>query len=233
MTFNKAKQATPSRECSGGSSSLRSVLSEMESNVVECRSPDDLKRWRRTQRERLIAERLDVGPAIRNLYAREISERLNQFLPSLADRTVSGYWPCKGEPDLRPWLTSLRTRFGRAALPVIAQKNAPLRFRLWRSEDPMERGIWNIPHPKDGAEVTPDVVIVPLVGFDGAGYRLGYGGGYFDRTLAAAPNRPRVIGVGYGQSRLKTIYPQPHDIPMDAIITESEIIEFDRSSAPW
>ena len=149
-------------------------------------------------------------------------------MPDLANRTVSGYWPCKGEPDLRPWLASLTMRWARAALPVITERNTPLHFRLWRAGDPLERGIWNIPNPAKGAEVDPDIVVAPLVGFDRAGYRLGYGGGYFDRTLAVAPNRPRIIGVGYGQSRLETIFPQPHDIPMEVIVTESEILEFAR-----
>lgn len=203
-------------------------LDETESTLVPDQPPDDLQRWRRAQRDRLITERVGVGLAIRNLYARQISERLNHFLPDLADQTVSGYWPCKGEPDLRPWLTSLGMRCARAALPVIAAKNEALRFRLWRAGDPLERGIWNIPHPTKGEEVHPDIIIVPLVGFDRAGYRLGYGGGYFDRTLAVAPNRPRIIGVGYGQSGLGTIYPQPHDVPMDVIVTEGDTLEFDR-----
>jgi len=199
----------------------------MESHCAE-HQPDDLPRWRRTQRDRLIADRLGLGLAIRSLYARQIVERLNRFLPNLTDRTVSGYWPCKGEPDLRPWLTSLTIRCARGALPVIAEKNKALRFRLWRVGDALERGIWNIPHPTSGDEVNPDIIVVPLVGFDRAGYRLGYGGGYFDRTLAVVPGRPRIIGVGYEQSRLETIHPQPHDVPMDVIVTESEILEFER-----
>lgn len=202
-------------------------LDEMESHCAE-HQPDDLPSWRRSQRDRLIADRLGLGVAIRSLYARQIVERLNRFLPDLTGRTVSGYWPFKGEPDLRPWLTSLTMRRARGALPVIAEKNKALCFRLWRAGDALEKGIWNIPHPMSGAEVDPDIVIAPLVGFDRAGYRLGYGGGYFDRTLAAAPRRPRIIGVGYGQSSLETIHPQPHDIPMDVIVTESEVLEFNR-----
>jgi 5-formyltetrahydrofolate cyclo-ligase len=203
-------------------------LDESESTSAWGHSPDDSQRWRTAQRDRLITERLGVGLAVRNLYGRQITERLNRLLPNLADRTVSGYWPFKGEPDLRPWLASLGLRCARAALPVIAAKNEALRFRLWRAGDPLERGMWNIPQPAEGEEIHPHIIVVPLVGFDRAGYRLGYGGGYFDRTLAVAPNRPRIIGVGYGQSVLKTIYPQPHDVPMDVIVTESETLEFER-----
>jgi 5-formyltetrahydrofolate cyclo-ligase len=84
----------------------------------------------------------------------------------------------------------------------------------------MNTGIWNIPIPKERDVLMPDAVIVPLVGFDESGFRLGYGGGYFDRTLAAAIPRPYAIGLGYEHSVLRTIYPQPHDIPMDMIVTE-------------
>jgi len=80
--------------------------------------------------------------------------------------------------------------------------------------------VWNTPVPTEGEEVLPDVVIAPLVGFDAACYRLGHGGGFFDRTLASLRRRPRVIGVGYGRLALRTIYPQPHDVPMDFIMTE-------------
>jgi 5-formyltetrahydrofolate cyclo-ligase len=84
----------------------------------------------------------------------------------------------------------------------------------------MERGFWNIPVPADGAQVMPTIVIAPVVGFDPDCYRLGYGGGYFDRTLVAMPAGTRVIGVGYAQAAIPTIHPQPHDIPMNLIVTE-------------
>jgi 5,10-methenyltetrahydrofolate synthetase len=83
----------------------------------------------------------------------------------------------------------------------------------------MERGVWNIPVPADGAELAPDITIAPVVGHDPGCYRLGYGGGFFDRTLAALEPRPMAIGVGHPVAAIRTIYPQPHDIPMDAIVT--------------
>jgi 5-formyltetrahydrofolate cyclo-ligase len=89
----------------------------------------------------------------------------------------------------------------------------------------MERGLWDIPIPAERDPVVPDALIIPLVGFDGAGYRLGYGGGYYDRTLAAAPRRPFCIGLGYDEMRLATIYPQPHDIPMDVIVTDQGVAQ--------
>jgi 5-formyltetrahydrofolate cyclo-ligase len=84
----------------------------------------------------------------------------------------------------------------------------------------MVQGVWKIPVPADGPEVVPDVALAPVVGWDGAGYRLGYGGGYFDRTLAALAPSPLTIGVGLYAARVPTIFPQPHDIAMDVIVTE-------------
>jgi 5-formyltetrahydrofolate cyclo-ligase len=100
----------------------------------------------------------------------------------------------------------------------VIQAGHPLEFRAWAPGEPLERGVWNILVPSDGPAVFPDVVIAPVVGFDAENYRLGYGGGFFDRTLAAMPRKPLVLGIGYAEARIDTIYPQPHDIPMDRII---------------
>ncbi len=97
-------------------------------------------------------------------------------------------------------------------------------FRLWEPDTKMERGIWNIPVPAAAPPITPDVVIAPLVGFDRGCYRLGYGGGYFDRTLAAFAVRPLTVGVGYSSSELTSIRPQTHDIPMHMIVTENRLL---------
>jgi 5,10-methenyltetrahydrofolate synthetase len=109
---------------------------------------------------------------------------------------------------------------GRCALPVVVERHAPLVFRTWRPGAPMASGIWNIPVPADGVDVLPDIVVSPVVGFDPACYRLGYGGGYYDRTLAGMARRPLVIGVGFAMSAVSTIHPLPHDIPMQFIVTE-------------
>jgi 5-formyltetrahydrofolate cyclo-ligase len=114
---------------------------------------------------------------------------------------------------------------GRCALPVVVEKKAPLLFRLWEPGRRLVPGVWNIPIPADGAEVSPGVVIAPVVGFDGACYRLGYGGGFFDRTLATLPHRPLAIGIGYVTAAISTIYPLPHDVPMNAIVTERGILK--------
>ena len=202
-------------------------MSEAEGHA-RAEAPVQLTSWRRSQRERLIAERLALDPALRGHYSQRIAQNLDRIIGNPEGQIVSGYWPFRGEPDLRAWLTGLRERKGQAALPVIVTKREPLRFRVWHPGEKLEKGIWNIPFPAEGPYVEPDIVLVPLVGFDVVGYRLGHGGGYFDRTLASASKRPRIIGVGYQQSTLATIYPQPHDIPMDVIVTENELTEYER-----
>ena len=155
-------------------------------------------------------------------HARAIARGLEALIPNPAGLVVGAYWPIRGEPDLRAWFAELRGRGAQTALPVVVAKGAPLVFRLWRQGDKLERGVWNIPVPVDGPEVTPHVTLAPVVGFDAACYRLGYGGGFFDRTLAQLPPSTVAIGVGYAGAEIPTIYPQPFDIPMRHIVTERE-----------
>ncbi len=181
----------------------------------------DVARWRRAERKRLLDARLALDVAARHDSANRIAAALDRTIGKFGGRTVSGYWPFRGEPDLRNWSIRVIEHGGRVALPVVIRKDWPLEFRAWAPGDPLERGMWNILVPARGPSVQPDIVIAPLVGFDDANYRLGYGGGFFDRTLATLPRRAFVIGVGYATSRLATIYPQPHDIAMDAIVTDA------------
>jgi 5,10-methenyltetrahydrofolate synthetase len=181
----------------------------------------DVAGWRRAERKRQLAERLALDVQLRKDHAVRIAAHLEDAIGDIADITVSFYWPIRGEPDLRELIDRIARRGGRCALPVVSERNQPLIFRTWARGERLERGFWNIPVPMDGVSVIPDVIIVPLVAFDRSGYRLGYGGGYFDRTLAAISAHRRVIGVGYSMAAIDTIYPQPHDIPMDVIVTES------------
>ena len=106
---------------------------------------------------------------------------------------------------------------------MVAAKHEPLVFRSWQSGDKLARGVWNIPYPAEGAEVRPDIVIAPVVGFDRHCFRLGYGGGFFDRTLAALPQMPLRIGVGYDFQLLPAFQPHRHDIAMDMIVTPNAV----------
>ncbi|MBZ9677042.1 5-formyltetrahydrofolate cyclo-ligase [Mesorhizobium sp. ES1-1] len=183
----------------------------------------EIKRWRKAERERLIAARLEVPADTRSIMSQRIAEGLDAIVGDVAGRTVSLYWPFRGEPDLRHWMASINERGGRTALPVVIEVGRPLIFRAYVPGDRLDKGVWNIPIPAEGDPVLPDVVISPIVGIDTANYRLGYGGGFFDRTLAAMPVKPLVIGVGYELQRIATIHPQPHDIPMDRVVTEAAV----------
>ncbi|MBA3447711.1 MAG: 5-formyltetrahydrofolate cyclo-ligase [Pseudaminobacter sp.] len=182
----------------------------------------DVARWRKAERARLIEARLAIPAETRTAMAASIARSLDAAIGDVGGRTVSLYWPFRGEPDLRPWMASIIERGGMAALPVVIEKGQPLVFRAYRPGDRLEKGVWNIPIPADSENVIPDIVISPIVGIDPLNYRLGYGGGFFDRTLAALPKKPLVIGIGYAMQAIATIYPQPHDIPMDQIVTEAQ-----------
>lgn len=184
----------------------------------------DVAAWRKSERDRLIAARQAIPVAARQAADAVLADRLDEILApdGIADRTISLYWPFRGEPDLRDWAARCRARGARLALPVVVAKAHPLDFRQWEEGTKLTRGVWNIPIPPDSAPVVaPDVVIAPVVGLDDAQYRLGYGGGYYDRTIARLRDlghRPLVIGVGYGQQRIDTIRPHPYDIPMDRAV---------------
>ncbi|WP_211563413.1 5-formyltetrahydrofolate cyclo-ligase [Magnetovibrio blakemorei] len=130
---------------------------------------------------------------------------------------------CAGNRDLRGWIERLTERNGFCALPVVVGKSQPLAFRRWSPGEPLKSGVWNIKIPKAGENVRPNIVIAPVLGFDSYCFRLGYGGGYFDRTLATLSPKPRILGVGYACTEITTIYPQPHDIAMDMMVTEAGV----------
>jgi 5,10-methenyltetrahydrofolate synthetase len=180
----------------------------------------DVARWRKAERERLIGARMAMSVDERKTGSGRIAANATRAIGKIGSRIVSLYWPFRGEPDLRDWMLEIIDHGGRIALPVVIEKGKPLEFRLWSPGEPLERGVWNILVPARGGAVSPDVVIAPVVGYDAENYRLGYGGGFFDRTLAAAAKKPLVIGVGYAGSKIRTVYPQPHDIKMDVIVTD-------------
>jgi len=193
--------------------------------AVEPEQARDVARWRKAAREGLRAARLRISVDERKSVAAALEAGLRRLLEKrfgdMAGRVFSGYWPIKGEPDLRPLMTQLHVAGAVVALPLVETRHAPLTFRRWTPETKMVRGDWNIPVPPPNApEVIPEIALAPLVGWTVYGYRLGYGGGYFDRTLAALHPRPLVIGIGLEAARLETIFPQPHDIPLDLILTE-------------
>jgi 5-formyltetrahydrofolate cyclo-ligase len=181
----------------------------------------EIRQWRRAQRDTLLQQRIAAGGRQRKQWAAIIDRQLIGLLPDVGGKIIGFYWPFKGEFDARGLMGNWLQQGAQAALPVVLAARTALEFRRWQPGDETEPGVYKIPVPKQRHVVIPDILLVPLVGFDPAGYRLGYGGGYYDRTLAALAVKPMAIGIGFEQARLATIYPQPHDIPMDIIITES------------
>lgn len=186
----------------------------------------DTAAWRAAERKMLLARREAIEPEERRRFDdRMTAMLLHGFSGAFEGHVVGFYWPMKGEFDPRVAVHRFRERHCRGALPVVVRKAEPLEFREWWPGVETVPGVFNLPVPQGSPLLVPDVVLVPPVGFDSMGYRLGYGGGYFDRTLAALSPQPLKIGVGREASRIHTIHPQPHDIPMDFIVTEKGVHE--------
>lgn len=186
----------------------------------------DVAAWRRETRARLIAQRQQIPPDEHRHASLKIERFLEETLSALPPQTISAYWPFQAEVDLRGLIDRLRAQGWTAALPLVVKKRSPLEFLRWVSDSEMDEGVYGIPVPRIRVPVQPDVVVIPLVGFDAQNFRLGYGAGYFDITLAALQPRPRTIGIGFELARLETIHPHTADIPLDLIITEAGIQQF-------
>ncbi|MDR2032495.1 MAG: 5-formyltetrahydrofolate cyclo-ligase [Azoarcus sp.] len=184
-------------------------------------SSDEVHARRAAMRARALAARECTPAACRALWEEAIARHLDTLIGWLAPRVLAFYWPFRAEADLRGWagrwLAGDAARI--AALPMAAARNAPLVFRGWSPGMELARDRHGIPCPAHGKEVVPEVVLVPLNAFDACGYRLGYGGGYFDRTLAAM--RVLAVGVGFELGRETDVLPQPHDRGMDWLVTEA------------
>lgn len=185
--------------------------------------PDALTAWRAARREELIARRSALPAGERSAHSESIARRLLEAFPLLQGRVIGFCWPYRGEFDPRFVIRRLRDAGSRTALPVVVGKGAPLQFRAWWPGAPMRSATLGIPVPDGTEPLQPEALLIPPVGFDAAGYRLGYGAGYFDRTLAATTPRPLAIAVAFELSRMPTIRPQPHDVPMDFIMTEAGV----------
>ncbi|MGH8134064.1 MAG: 5-formyltetrahydrofolate cyclo-ligase [Steroidobacteraceae bacterium] len=171
-------------------------------------------------RKALIGQRLALEHGVRAAQGEEARKRLTARVDLRRYETLGVYWPVRGEIDVRTLAIEHLNGGGRVALPVVVAKSAPVEFWSWRPGMRMRPGVWNIPIPETREVLHPDALIVPLVGFDAQHYRLGYGGGYYDRTLAASAPRPFCVGLGYQAAELSSVFPQPHDIPMDVIVTD-------------
>ena len=189
-------------------------------------TPDTLTQQRQEWRKERIATRKSMPADARAAADAALDTQLRDCLNGLASGVLAFYWPIQAEFDVRPAVTDWLAGSDQsgcerqAVLPVVMAKDQPLRFRAWEPDTVMQPAGFGTSVPSTGEWLTPTVLLMPLVGFDGAGYRLGYGGGYYDRTLAVLQPVPRTIGIGYAAGRLATIHPQAYDLKLDALITD-------------
>ncbi len=198
-------------------------VDEAYSGVRNQSGQEAVAEWRTRERQRLIDMRRMIPSEERAHKTTALIENLSRALSNVSGKMVSLYWPIRGEPDLRALRHEIDAAGGYCCLPVVSIKNHPLSFRRWDQNTVLKKGTWSLAEPTDSEEVTPDVLLAPFIGIDKNGYRLGYGGGYFDRTLASLKTPFRAIGVGFEEQRIRTIYPQPHDIPMHLVVTDKHI----------
>ncbi len=185
-------------------------------------------------KKRLRAELLQVRQNLPDRQARvdALQRVLRIWLVGRTDTVIGAYWPIKGEFDALPALhrwkedgelqgNSQRLRIG---LPVVNKEHKTLTFHAWYPGCPMEEDAFGIPKPKDTELVVPTLLFVPCVGYGAGGYRLGYGGGFYDRTLATLQPKPFTVGLGFTNAYVDDLEPQPHDQPLDAILNDNGVV---------
>ena len=182
--------------------------------------------YRATLRRQLVERRLALPIAECASLSATIRTALQTHFAQLAALRVAFCWPVKNEPDVRPlmlaWLAAAQPGFA-ALLPVVVAPGAPLAFRAWTPGGELAVDRYGIPTPATGEFIVPQALLLPVNGFDADGYRIGYGGGFFDRTLATLAPAPLAIGVGFELSRVASIRPEPHDIRLDAMVSEAGV----------
>ncbi|HEY0282504.1 MAG TPA: 5-formyltetrahydrofolate cyclo-ligase [Rhizomicrobium sp.] len=177
------------------------------------------------------ARRQELAGAISE-YAWQLATRRADYFDGFgfaAGAVVAGYWPFREEADPRPLMEALAAKGHPLALPRVTRRTAPLEFHRWIEGDPMRTNAFEIAEPLANTEImTPSIVLVPMLSFDASGHRLGYGGGYYDRTLAMlrAAGRVLAVGIAYAGQEVAAVPRRGHDEPLDAIVTEKGFRRF-------
>jgi 5-formyltetrahydrofolate cyclo-ligase len=181
-------------------------------------------RDKKTLRRQLQAERQSLID--RHQRAMHLQEVLRVWLMERDDKAIGAYWPIKGEFDALPalfrWTEADEERC--IGLPVTDKTTKQLSYRMWFPGCEMEEDAYGIPKPKDTPEFHPTLLLVPCVGYGPQGVRLGYGGGFYDRTLATLQPRPYTVGLAYSFGFLPWLEAEPHDVPLDAVLTEDGVV---------
>ncbi len=178
-------------------------------------------------RKKLVAARLVMTDRLER--AVELQKTLRVWLVGRKENSIGAYWPIKGEfdplPALYRWTEGAPegvTR--RIGLPVANRQTGSLRFHIWYPGCEMEHDAYDIPKPKGTEEFAPEILVVPCLGFGPGGVRLGYGGGFFERTLNSVTPRPVTVGVSFTHGFLPLLRSGPHDFPLDAMLTEDGVM---------
>lgn len=177
---------------------------------------------RKALRKALLSARKSVAAEQRRIWDAQIAERLLQWLAQRRPSSLAVYWPIQAEPDLCDWYPQITAMGIQLALPWVVEKNTPLKFLAWQQGDAMDLDEYGIPLPADKEKlIQPEILLVPCVGFNQQAYRLGYGGGFYDRTLAEMPEAV-AVGIAYAQAEA-VFSAEQHDLPLQAILTENTL----------
>lgn len=186
----------------------------------------DKSAQKRALRKALIEQRLAGADRLQRAAA--LQQVLRIWLLGRSEQVIGAYWPIKGEfdplPALHRWkedgelLAQAQRR--RIGLPVVDKISGTLSFHVWYPGCATEEDAYGIPKPKDTERIVPTLLVVPCVGYGPGGFRLGYGGGFYDRTLAALQPRPYTLGLGYAPGFIEDLEPEAHDVPLDAILND-------------
>ena len=187
-------------------------------------SPNRPPNERMAQRQKLLAARQALPDRLERAVA--LQSALRVWLVSRTERRIGAYWPIKGEfdplPALYRWAESDETR--RIGLPVVDREAGSLRFHVWYPGCPTELDAYDIPKPKGTEVFEPQLLLLPCVGYGPAGVRLGYGGGFYDRTVMSLQPRPMTVGLCYSNGFLPMLRQDANDVPLDALITDDGVV---------
>lgn len=195
-------------------------------------SDDKIEEAKAALRAAAHKKRSQFHHSLRTEAAKAAAAHFFRAVPLDRSEIVAGYWPIRDEMDIKDIIARLMDAGQPVCLPVVLGDEQPLELRLWQDGAPLyEAGFGTLAPEESAPRVEPDVILMPLLGFDRQGTRLGYGGGYYDRTLAALGRRPRLVGFAFALQEVDHIPREAHDVPLDAIVTEQGVRYFDGKAA--
>ena len=178
-------------------------------------------------RLRAHATRAALPVDVRAEAAAAATQHFFDSVPLQPDDVVAAYWRIRDEMDCQPILVRLMDAGHTVVLPVVTGPHEPLEMRVWEDDTPLyEAGFGTLAPSELAPQAAPDVMLVPLLGFDKFGTRLGYGGGYYDRTLANMHKKPKLVGLAFAAQELDIIPRDDHDVPLDMVVTEAGLRSF-------